>query len=315
MKENLKSLQSLSLGMKIQKSLTKIMQFHARMDGNVFISFSGGKDSTVLLHLVRSIFPHVRAVFAHTGLEYPEVAKFAMSQENVEVVRPRKTFKQIIQEFGYPVISKDVSLVIEYCGKGSTWAKNNLAGLNADGSASPYKKGMYSKYEFLLDAPFKVSSKCCYYMKEQPLDSYAKKNKIHPFIGTLACESKRRMNGWLQTGCNIFDGKKPRSAPLSFWLERHILQYIQMHNLQIPSVYGDIADVGGKLKTTGCDRTGCMFCLFGCHSEKQPNRIQRMSETHPKIYNYILKPTNDGGLGLAKVMDFVGIPYIEEVDK
>lgn len=62
-----------------------------------------------------------------------------------------------------------------------------------------------------------------------------------------------------------------------------------------------------KLTTTGCSRTGCMFCMFGVHLEKEPNRFQRMKQTHPKIYEYCMKPMEDGGLGLAEVLDFIGV--------
>jgi len=65
----------------------------------------------------------------------------------------------------------------------------------------------------------------------------------------------------------------------------------------------------GKLKTTGLDRTGCMFCMFGCHLEKEPNRFQKMKITHPQIYNYCMKPIEEGGLGLGRVLDYIGVKY------
>lgn len=81
------------------------------IDG-IYISFSGGKDSLVLLHIARQIFPKVPAVYCDTGLEYPEIREFVKTFENVEIICPKKNFKQIILEYGYPIISKEQSSYI-----------------------------------------------------------------------------------------------------------------------------------------------------------------------------------------------------------
>jgi 3'-phosphoadenosine 5'-phosphosulfate sulfotransferase (PAPS reductase)/FAD synthetase len=107
-------------------------------------------------------------------------------------------------------------------------------------------------------------------------------------LGTMAHESKLRYSNWMKNGCNSFDSKNPSSQPLSFWTEQDILQYIKEYNIPYCSVYGDIIEVDGKLKTTGCDRTGCIFCGFGCHLEKEPSRFQRLKETHPRQYAYCI---------------------------
>lgn len=81
------------------------------------------------------------------------------------------------------------------------------------------------------------------------------------------------------------------------------------NKIPICSVYGDIIEADGKYKTTGCERTGCMFCCFGATNDKEPTRFQRMAMTHPTQYQWMLKPYEDGGLGLQKVLDFLKIPY------
>lgn len=139
----------------------------------------------------------------------------------------------------------------------------------------------------------------------------------------MASESKLRTQQWLKNGCNGFDMKSPISNPMSFWMEQDVLLYIYQNHIPIASVYGevvkenevagqlDLADLGlfdlgiPTLKTTGCERTGCMFCGYGCHLEHSPNRFERMKETHPKQYEYIMKPRDEGGLGYKEVIDWI----------
>ena len=83
-----------------------ITEWYKHWEEKVYVAFSGGKDSTVLLHLVRSIYPEVPAVFSDTGLEYPEIKAFVRSVENVVWLRPKMSFKEVIEKYGYPVVSK-----------------------------------------------------------------------------------------------------------------------------------------------------------------------------------------------------------------
>lgn len=113
-KEDLKRLQSLSLEEKVDITLGRIMQWYNYWKGNVYVSYSGGKDSTVLLHLVRSLYPDVPAVYVNTGLEYPEIQAKVREQENATILSPEMPFVQVLTEYGYPLISKEVSECIYY---------------------------------------------------------------------------------------------------------------------------------------------------------------------------------------------------------
>ena len=157
-----------------------------------------------------------------------------------------------------------------------------------------------------MDAPFRISEKCCKVMKKDVSHEYQKETGLHPIIGTLASESMLRKMSWLKTGCNAFDASEPKSTPMAFWTEQDVLEYIRVKNITISPIYGEIVNTGGdgRLMTTGANRTGCMFCLFGIHHEKQPNRIQRLYYQHPKIYDYILDK-----LGFREVMEYMHIPY------
>lgn len=187
-------------------------------------------------------------------------------------------------------------------------------------------KSLFSqeKYKFFLDAPFEISNKCCNIMKKNPAHKYSKETGRMPILATMAEESRLRTQKWLQNGCNGFDMKEPVSTPMAFWTEQDVLRYIKEKNIPICSVYGDIvtedsgdqlkgqldiSDFGlskdtRKLKTTGCDRTGCMFCGFGCHLEKE-SRFVRMKQTHPKQYDYIMRPKEQGGLNYKEVIDWI----------
>ena len=237
----------------------------------------------------------------------------------IDIIKPAMRFDEAIKKYGYPVISKDVSKTIEYAQKGAIWAINALDGLEKDGTLYGNKsfKKRYKKYKYLLNAPFKISEKCCKYIKEQPIKVYEKQNDLKPIIGTIADESKRRLDGWLKVGCNAFDIERPRSTPLAFWTEQDILQYVYLTKLPISKIYGDVVPISdqlnffdeiGKLQTTGESRTGCMFCMFGCHRDN-PNKFQRMKHAHPKLYDYCIRDVEEQGLGLGKVLDYIGVKY------
>lgn len=286
--------------------------------GQVYVSFSGGKDSTVLKHIVDSMYDDVPALFVNTGLEYPEIQRFAMSQKNVITVRPEMRFDEVLTVYGYPLISKEVSQKIyDYRRKPDGWTKDRFDE-KSDYVKRYGKAYCLSKWIPLRDSDIPVSHQCCDVMKKKPAKKYEKETGRKPLIGSMASESRNRKTAWLRNGCNAFDAKRPTSQPLSFWTEQDILEYIKKYNVPYCSVYGDIVEENGKLKTTDCDRTGCIFCMFGCHLEKEPNRFQRLKETHPRQYEYCIgggemidgkwQPSKDG-LGLGYVLDYIGVKY------
>lgn len=296
-------MQHLSLDIKITMTKSRIRQWYNEFSGDVYVSFSGGKDSTVLLHLVRELYPEVPAVYVDTGLEYPEIRDFVKTIDNVTWLRPEMNFKEVILKYGYPIISKEQSAFIqEY----RTTKSEKLKKIRLEGNK--YGRGKISKkWRFLIDAPFLIGDKCCDIMKKNPAKKYEKETGLHPYIGTMAEESAQRKSNWIKYGCNAFEKTRPTSQPLSFWTEQDILQYIRDCNIDYAKeVYSSIVeDENGLLHTTGCQRTGCEFCLYGTQCEKGKGRLERIKEMHPKRYEFIMRPVNENGLGYKEVVDYI----------
>ena len=373
--EELVSLQSLPLDIKIRKTENRIREWYEYFDGDVYVSFSGGKDSTVLLDIARRLYPDIEAVYCDTGLEYPEIKEFIKTFQNTTIIHPKYSFKEIINKYGYPLVSKEVGNVIdgarafmtkyitgskhvdnaveqfeqfimnnipEYLDRGG-WSAQRLyppklvdsminmkvakvAGvLTKDNRvARNIPKGNKSgfsqaKWRFLLDADFKISDKCCYHMKKAPMSKYEKQSGKKPIIATMTEDSLLRRSVWLKVGCNAFDGKRKMSKPMSFWTEQDVLQYIDEHDINYCSVYGDLIKNNGEYSFSGCKRTGCVFCGFGCHLEPPPNRFKLLKESHPQLYNYCIgggEYDEDGwwhpsknGLGMSHILDFINVEY------
>lgn len=306
-KTDLIQLQSLPLADKVTLTKQRIKAWYEHFDGEVYVCFSGGKDSTVLKHIVDSIYPDVPAVFVNTGLEYPEIRSFAIHQKNVIRVDPKIKFYDVIKNYGYPVIGKKQARFIRdlqnASDKNRATVNLRLTGFNRKGQFCS-SQILSKKWVYLKDAPFKVSEQCCDYMKKEPLKRYQKETGRFPIIGTMTHESDLREKEWLKHGCNAFEKVNPTSQPISFWTEQDILHYIVENGLQIASVYGEVVKENGLFRLTGEQRTGCMFCMFGVHLEDEPNRFQRMKITHPRQYEYCMTE-----LGLGKVLDYLGVKY------
>ncbi len=321
----LKYLQSLPLKRKIEMTAERIDGWYDHFNGNVAVSFSGGKDSTVLLDIARNHWrghKSIEAVFIDTGLEYPEIRQFVKTFDNVTILRPKMRFDEVIKAYGYPVISKMVAHNVR-C------ARNEPNGKIVQNCFCEEKTGPYAmaKWNDLRFVGFNIDDRCCDIMKKQPAHDYSKKNGIYFITAEMTCESKKRTDNWMKNGCNGFDMKTPKSTPMAFWTEQDVLEYIYKDNLPIAEPYGEVIELecqytfdGEECKyaTTGCNRTGCIFCAFGTHLEKEPTRFQRLKETHPKQYDYCLNgggfingiwQPNKQGLGMRYVFEEINKLY------
>jgi len=276
----LREKQSWPLDRKIEESLELIRCWHEAFDGWVYVAFSGGKDSTVLLHLVRSIYPDVMGVFVNTGLEFPEIVAFVKKHLGPEIIRPEMTFNKVIEKWGYPVISKKVSQHVHEVknAKGYTATKRlRLTGIKSNGEFT--RLGMIPPtWKFLCNSPFKISDRCCYELKKKPFAKIQLKFGM-PLSGMMASDSKVRER-LFQGGCNQYEIKKPMSNPIAFWMQQDVWNYLKINRVPYSSIYNK-----------GYDRTGCIFCMFGVHMEQKK------------------RGTNRFILGVGEVLDFIGVPY------
>lgn len=298
-KEQLRQLQALPLDEKIAIAQKAIREFveHFGVDG-IYISFSGGKDSTVLIHLCRQLYPDLVGLYSDTGLEFPEIRDFVQTFDNITIVTPKMHHREMLKKCGYPVVSKEQAEWIYRIRSGTSSGAIQKAfyGLNLDGTPTRFK--LSEQWKYLLNAPFNIGSGCCKEMKLKPIAEYVKKTGRVPIMGTTASESALRAQKFLQYGFYNLEGKKAQCTPMSIWTDDDVWEYIHRFNLPYCKIYD-----------MGYDCTGCVFCMFGAHLDKEPNRFQKLQRTHPDLWRYCMKPYDDGGLGLREVLEFMGIPY------
>lgn len=232
-KEDLKALRAKTLDEKIQISTARIIEWYEYWKGKVYVSNSGGVDSTVLSDLVHRVYPDVVDVYCDTGLEYPELRDFIMSNPNVIVLKPqvynRKTrkyenisFPEIIKQCGYPLISKEVSRDVRVIKNNPGCKTKEKFDPNSE-YCKKYKGFDKSKYMFLSYADFDVGAYCCNIMKKNPAKRFETETGLHPYIGTMAEESRNRAVNWMKFGCNAFNKDRPTSNPCLFGLSRIFL--------------------------------------------------------------------------------------------
>lgn len=333
-KAQMTAMQNLPYEVKVKRAELRAREFVERLDdmGKTAHVSVGGLDSITLLVFLRSI-----------GLDIPAVSVSALEDKSIQKVHkelgviriaPGKSKKEILQEYGFPVISKKIAGRIELlqnpteknktvrhaiitgeCGEQGHFAKNSRMKL-------PNKwLELFAGYENENEgvayqiAPFKVSNKCCLYMKEQPCDHWAKEHNSAPFLGLMASEGGQREESLVEHGCNYFGKTVIRSAPFAPFLRQDLLQLALDLKVPVPEIYGEIRrKFDGKLYTTKAQRTGCNMCGFGIHLEKRPHRFDRLRERNPKEWEFWMyrccTDTKTGErYGWGRVLDYIGVGW------
>lgn len=260
-----------------------ISTFVSRMGGldKVYISWSGGKDSTVLLDIARRMYPDILAVFCATGNEYPDIMKFVRDAKkdgaNIQIIRPKMTPREVWAKYGFPLVGKDIARYIHDI-RSNPNSKSSQLRLNKSS-----RFGISDKWKYLVSEPYDTHNICCHKLKEEPMHRFNKESGRFPIIGVMASESKRREVDYINNGnCNYFNGKRPKSQPLSIWTDSDIWAYIDRFNLPIAEIYHK-----------GAQRTGCMGCGFGAQFADD-TRFRVLLANYPKCYDMVMNYTNNG---------------------
>lgn len=275
--------QAYPLPLKIALSQERIHQYVKQYgEGGVYIGFSGN-DSLVVLDLVRGLYPQVPAIFNDTGTDLPEHREYIRATPNLTVMRPRLTFQEVIRRFGYPVVSKEVAHKI--------WHVRHTQDSKIQYRLLRSKFAIPKKHQYLIDAPFQISSHCCEVLKVQPARRYERATGRVPFLGIRAAESRTRQGNYLKYGCNQTMLTRPVSLPIAFWTAQDVLDYIAQRGLCQSPVYAQ-----------GYKRTGCYSCGFGVDKEPTPNRFQLLASSHPALYAHCMTT-----LGWQAVCEYMSI--------
>lgn len=305
---------------KVEHTAEMIKEF-AINTGGAYISFSGGLGSRVLLDINKRFVNtayQLPSLYVDTGLDHKGVKAIATKYADY-VTRGNMNFKDVLLKYGYPVISKSQAMAIKKLREYNLSDKYRDKLLHGDDRGTAGKLSEQNKY--LLNADFRISGECCLVLKERPAKKWERENEnICPVTAEMVEESANRKFLYLQYGCNMYDLSRPKSVPMSPWTQENLLQYVKMYNIDYAPEYGEIKeDDFGHLYNTGEQRTGCAFCLFGCHREKCPNRIQRLHDLDKRRYEYCtgggeynsqgIWIPNKQGLGLGHIMDFMGIEW------
>lgn len=286
----LQALQALELDAKIQWAKERITRALEQLD-RPSVAFSAGKDSTVLLHLIRQFRPDVTTIYGNTTIEFPECVKFARWlrdewQLNYYEAKPEVTFWWVVREYGWPLMGKTF-------GVGGVAHKSSREQFFDDLADRGELEGDYA-----IQAQVPISSACCTFLKERPSQKLQKELGVDGvFLGIMASESRQRMFNFLQYGEWYYPKSQKvwKSHPMAIWTDEDVWAYI--HRYGIP--YAELYDMGYHDEKTGewihHKRNGCMFC--GMDLRFPNNHLSIMRRTHPKAWDVLMRRR-----GLGKVL-------------
>lgn len=273
------------LDYKIALIENRIIEEYMRHNGKIFISWSGGKDSQVLMHIALRLFPFLPVVYSNTTNEMKEILDHIKKYPNVITVFPNKNFKQVIKTEGFPLVSKEVSQKVHEL-KNTNGYKLRM--LRAYGNNKGDSK-LPDAWHFLAEQEFDISAKCCEILKKRPLQQWAKANgNPLPLIALMKDESRLRQQLALY---GKEDDKKIYPFLRTGWTEKDIWDYAEKHNIRFAECYYDKI-INGKL-IKAVKRSGCDVCTYGGIKERE-TKFARSQAVSPKKFEVMMKQTNNG---------------------
>ncbi len=320
---------------KVSRAANLAWEFYNKMQGRCYVAV-GGLDSLTLLCFLRREGIHVPAVSV-SSLEDTSIQ--AIHRElGVEALKPEKSKVEVLREHGWPVLSKEIAGKIDTLQhpteKNRTVRHAIMTG--ETGRQGGYRTGsrmqLAKKWLELFGglaneeegthyqtAPFQVSDKCCYYLKETPCNRYAKQTGRYPYMGLMASEGGRREKALIRNGCNYISPTTARSCPFATFQRDDLLQLALDLQVPVPEIYGEIVrDKDGRLRTTKAQRTGCTMCGFGIQLEKRPHRFDRLREQAPKEWEFwmshVMQDENGLWYGWGRILDYIGVAWRDRPD-
>lgn len=335
--EEMAQMQAMPYKDKVNHARRRAEEFYVNLwlDHNLHVSV-GGLDSITLLCFLRSIHIDVPAISV-TSLEDKSIQKIH-KQLGVIPIKPHKSKVEVLNELGFPVISKakarKIGILQNPDSEKQTFIHAIMTGdMGAQGGFKHSNKiklpdrwirlfgGEYQEHRPDITchkAPFKVSADCCYWMKEKPCDEWAKEHDSFPYLGLMASEGGQREMGLVKHGCNYYGKTVTRSCPFAIFTRQDLLQLAVDLNVPVPEIYGEIKEkADGTLYTTRAQRTGCSMCGFGIHIEDRPHRFDRLREDNPKewefwMYRCVIDSETGEKYGWGRVLDYIGVKWEDE---
>jgi len=326
--------QNLPYEAKVRHAEIRAWEFYNKVYGDLNATCHvsvGGLDSITLLVFLRNI-----------GIDVPAISVSILEdrgnqeihkQLGVTSIKPYMSKTQVLNQLGFPVVSKanKISYLLQPNADKQTFIHAIMTGDMGEQGGFKHSDriklqdkwiklfgGNYAHMRPDLDIRpvpnFKVSSKCCYYMKEKPCDDWAKEHNSYPYLGLMASEGGQREMALMKNGCNYYGKTTTRSCPFAIFTRQDLLQLALDLNVPVPRAYGEIKrKENGELYTTRAQRTGCSMCGFGIHMEQRPHRFDRLREDNPAEWEYWMKrccKDEDGTVyGWGRVLDFIGVEW------
>ena len=337
-------LQALPYVQKVELAKIRAREFKRIADRdyvkNVHVSVGGLDSITLLFFLRKFVDPDIVSV-SISSLEDKSIQKIHKQIGVTHILTPYKSKVEVLNTLGFPIVSKEKANKINYLltpdSPKQTFIHAIMTGDMGEQGKFEHSEKIklpekwiklfgknYSEHrpDLTFDTPpeFKVSSRCCYYMKEKPADDWAKKNNSVPYLGLMASEGGQREMGLIKNGCNYFGKNTIRSCPFATFTRQDLLRLAIELNVPVPEIYGTIErNEKGELYTTKAQRTGCTMCGFGLHMEKRPHRFDRLRERDPKewhfwMYNCCID-SKGNKYGWGRVLDYIGVQWEDEYEE
>lgn len=331
---------ALPYGAKVNMAKRRIIEWadFCWENGKSYAVSVGGLDSITLLALCRETLMEDVPGISVSVLEDKSVQ--AVHREmGVIPIKPKKSKVEVLQEFGFPVVSKlaaakisrlqtpgDTSPIIR------AYMTGDMGAWGGFGHNDRFKLpdrwvelfgGLYADMRPDLDckvAPFKVSDQCCYWLKELPMQKYQEEHGIWPFLGLMQSEGGRRQYSLRAHGCNYVGETTARSCPFNYFTRQDLLQLALDLGVHVPAIYGEIVrDQDGTLRTTKAQRTGCSMCGFGIHLDRRPHHFDLLREQNEKewefwMYRCCTDDKTGEPYGWGRVLDWIGVGWENRPD-